>query len=260
MDTSHNFALSLSGGGLSALAYAGFVEVLKEHGLKPSSYAGLSGGAILAVLLASNLSSEKIIKFYEQLKTFRILNTHLSRLEIVDHKKLELLIRDLLPYKLFEKLPMPVFIFVTDLTKKEPLILKNGDIASALVASCSVFPMLQPLKRKGLLLGDGGFTVYYGAQYLHDLGIKKVIGIDVTGITEGSVGGIFRALYKQINSAVTSNARYELTEHPVDLDIKITFPSPSIFSFERKTQHLLQLGRKSAQQHLANINAVLRKS
>ena len=120
--------------------------------------------------------------------------------------------------------------------------------------------MLQPLKRKGLLLGDGGFTVYYGAQYLYDLGINKVIGIDVTGITEGSVGGIFGALYKQINSAVTSNARYELTEHPVDLDLKINFPSPSIFSFERKAQHLLQLGRKSAEQNLVKIRQILKSS
>lgn len=257
MINSNNFALSLSGGGLSALAYASFVEELKKHQLEPSCYAGLSGGALLSVLLASNLSTQEIVDLIRHLKTLKLLNTHLTQFEIIDHKKLTELIRDLLPIKFFEQLPKRAVVFASDLNKKETAVLSSGDIASAVVASCSLFPVLKPVKRKGLLLGDGGFTVYYGAQYLHDMGFTKVIGVDVTGLTEGTFKGILKAFYQLVNSAISSNARYELHEAPVNLDIKITFPSPTIFTIERKINHILYLGRKAAERNIKKIKKIL---
>lgn len=258
MDTPKKFALSMSGGGLSAVAYAGMNEVLIEHNLAPSCYAGLSGGAALAVLLASRLTTADVIKFIDGIKTFRMLNTHWSHFEVINHTKLIEYIRDALPYKSFESLPIPAVIFASDVTHQQPVVIQSGDIASAIVASCSMFPMLQPVKRRGLELVDGGFTLYYGARFLHELAhADKIIGVDVTGLTEGSVSGIFRALFLQINSAITSNSRYELSEFPVDLDIKIRFPTPSLFSFDRKAAHLVHIGRKAAQSHLKKIKQVV---
>ncbi len=251
------YALSLSGGGICSLAYAGFDEVLRQHKMEASCYAGLSGGAILAVLLASNMTADNIIKFFEHLKTFRILNTHLSHIEIIDHKKLTILIRRLLPYKTFEELPTRAAVFASDVTKKEPVLIVNGDIASAVVASCSIFPLLQPTKRRGLLLGDGGMTVYYGAHYLHEMGFKKVVGVDVTGISEGPVRGLLSALYKQINTTITENARHELEEWPVDLDVRITFPQSSIFNLERKAHHFVNFGKIMANKHLGQIRKLV---
>ncbi|MBI3576925.1 patatin-like phospholipase family protein [Candidatus Gottesmanbacteria bacterium] len=257
MDSSAPFALSLSGGGICSLAYAGFDEVLRQHKLESSCYAGLSGGAILAVLLASNMSADNAIQFFQHLKTFKILNTHLSHIEVIDHTKLISLLRSLLPYKTFEDLPTRAAVFASDVTNKEPVLIQNGDIASAIVASCSIFPLLQPVKRRGRLLGDGGMTVYYGANYLRPLGFKKVIGVDVTGITEGPVKGLLSALYKQINTTVTENARHELEEWPVDLDVRITFPGASIFSLQRKAHHFVNFGKKTAQHYLGKIHHML---
>ncbi len=257
MDLSRSFALSMSGGGLSAIAYAGVNEVLLEHHLAPSCYAGLSGGAALAVLLASGLSTAEIIAFVDRIKTVRILNTHWTHWEVVDHTKLTQFIRELLPYKTFESLPIPAVIFASDVVKKRPVAIQMGDIASAIVASCSMFPMLQPVKRRGLELVDGGFTLYYGAQFLRSVSVDKVSGIDVTGLTEGSIGGVFRALFLQINAAITSNSLHELSESPVDLDIKIRFPTPSIFSFDRKATHLVHIGRKAMLSHVQKLKHVV---
>lgn len=257
MGNLQQFAVSMSGGGLSAIAYAGINEVLLEHHLKPSCYAGLSGGSALAVLLASQLSTAEIIKFIDHMKTFRILNTHWAHFEIIDHAKLIQFIRDALPYKTFESLPVPAVIFASDVMKSGPIVIKSGDIASAIAASCSMFPMLQPVKRRGLELVDGGFTLYYGAQFLRANSFYKVIGVDVTGLTEGTVSGVLRALFLQINSAISSNSRYELNEWPVDLDIKIRFPAPSIFSFDRKATHLVHLGRRAAITHMKEIRRLV---
>lgn len=251
------FALSLSGGGICSLAYAGFNEVLHQHKLKPSYYAGLSGGAILAVLLASNVTADNIINFFLHLKTFRILNTHLSHIEIIDHNKFTVLIRQLLPYKTFEELPTRAAVFASDVTNKEPVFIRSGDIASAIVASCSLFPLLQPVKRRGLLLGDGGMTVYYGANFIRQLGYKKVVGVDVTGMTVGPLYSLLSALYKQINTTLSENARHELEEWPVDIDVRITFPRASIFSLQRKAHHFVNFGRKTAEQYVGKIQKLI---
>jgi NTE family protein len=254
----HRFTLSLSGGGLSSIAYAGFNDELIEKHLEPSSYAGLSGGALLAVLLASKMTSKEIISFVKNINFLELLNTRFTHFEVIDHTKLIEKIREALPYKTFEQLPVPAVIFASDLTKTEPVAIQGGDLASAIVASCSMFPLLQPVKRQGRLLGDGGFTVYYGARFLR-CSTDKIIGVDVTGLSEGVVRGAFHSLFMQINSAVTSNSRYELSEYPVDLDIKISFPTPSIFSFDQKVSHLLSLGRKSAKKHLSKIKGVVKR-
>lgn len=255
--SNNSLALTLSGGGLSALAYAGFVERLKEKNIQPTMYAGLSGGAISAVLLASNLSTSEIQQFWLKIQTPSILNTHLSKLEIIDHKKFIELVRELLPFKNFEDLPFPAVVFVTDLEKKEPVLINTGDIASAVVASCSVFPLLQPVKRRGLILGDGGFTVFYGAKFLRELGAKKVVGVDVTGLTEGGFKGFLSALYKQINASVTYISRYELENYPVDLNIQISFPAPNPLNFREKTDHLVALGQKRADDYMYKVKKLL---
>ncbi len=252
-----NFVFSLSGGGLNSLAYAGFTDALRAHNITPGGFAGLSGGALFAELLASGYSAEETLKFVNHLRTLRIFNTDLSRLEILDHHRFISLVRELLPFKTFEQLPVPVSIFASDLIKHQPVSINKGDLASAIVASCSVFPLLQPVKRKGLLLGDGGFTVYYGAQFLRQEGYDKVIGVDVTGITEGVVRGLLSALYRQINSTVSSNARYELSEWPVDLDIRISFSSPNIFFFNRKARYLIRAGKESAEKNLRKIKKLI---
>lgn len=258
--SSPSFALSLSGGGLSAIAYAGFHDVLEEYELHPKYYAGLSGGAILSVLLASGLTTDGIKEFIHGLPVLKLLNHHFSHLEIVDHHAFVNCLRTALPIKKFEDLPIPTIIFATDLEKKQPIAISTGDIASAVVASCSIFPLMQPVKRSGLILGDGGFSVYYGAQFLRDLDVKKVVGVDVTGLSEGRMKGFLSALFRQINSSVTSNARYELERYPVDLNIPISFPSPTVLTYTRQEDHLIRLGHRTAKHYLPHLQQVLHSS
>jgi NTE family protein len=252
-----SLGLSMSGGGLSALAYLGFVEELKKAGIEPELYAGLSGGAIIAVLLASGLSTLEVVDFFKHIRFWQLLNFSWHTIEVFDHHKMNELIHSLLPIKRFEDLPTKALVYASDLTLKQPALFEEGDIASAVLASCSMFPFMQPVKRRGRILGDGGYTVYYGAQYLRERHIKTVVGVDVSGLTERSISGIFGGLYKQINAALTSNARYELHEHHVDLDVQIAFPMPNIFHFQGEIDHLLATGRKAAQKHLTKIKKLV---
>ena len=47
------FGLTLSGGGVRALAHGGMLKALEEHNLRPVVISGTSGGALVGALYAS---------------------------------------------------------------------------------------------------------------------------------------------------------------------------------------------------------------
>ena len=47
------FGLTLSGGGVRALAHAGMLKALEQYGLRPVAISGTSGGALVGALYAS---------------------------------------------------------------------------------------------------------------------------------------------------------------------------------------------------------------
>lgn len=218
--------------------------------------AGLSGGAIIAPLVAAGLNRDQIFELLSEMSFQRIVNLSFHSLEIIDHTKFTEFFRDILPIKTFEKLPTPVLIYATDVKKQETLVIETGDIASAITASCSIFPLMQPVKRRGRLLTDGGYSSYYGAQHLRDRGMQKVIGVDVTGISEGNSPPFFRSFYLSLNAALTSNSRFELKEYPVDLDIRINLKAPTIFNLTEHRDDIYKIGDETAKKYFRKIKKV----
>lgn len=244
---SPTWAVSLSGGSLSCLAYVSFLETLEsEYHLKPNLLAGLSGGSIVAPMISAGLSRDEIYEVFSHMTLKNIIGMHLKHFEIVDHHKFTDLFRGLLPIKKFEDLPTPIMIFASDVVGKKTEVLESGDIASAITASCSVYPLFNPVKRLGKMLSDGGYTTYYGAQYIRDRGIEKVIGVDVTGFSEGAVPNFLRSYFQTISAAITTTTRYELEQHPVDMDIRMSFGAPTIFNLKDKKDFVFKLGEQKA--------------
>lgn len=254
---SKKLCFSFSGGSTSALAYLGFVDECKKHGIEPDCYAGLSGGAIIAGLLGSGITAEECLTRFQKLIDWKLINFSLKGFELVNHTKFKAALKEVLPVHNFEDLTVPVLIFATDAIKNKTVVLETGDLISAITASCSTYPMLEPTKRNGLLLIDGGYSVYYGAQLAREKGYSKVVGIDVTGIAEKSFGGWLKGFYREINASISSNARYELDANPVDLDIRLKFSPPSIFSLKKKSHHLIDIGRNAAGKNIHKIKKLL---
>ncbi len=237
----------MSGGSLGCLAYASFIQTLRdEYKLQPNIFAGLSGGAMVASMIGAGMDKEEIFDVISHISLRNLVNLHVSQFEILDHHKLIEFFRFNLPVKNFEELNTPVIIFATNVKRQEVEILTSGDLASAIVASCSVYPLLNPVKRLGKLLTDGGYSTYYGSNLIKQRGIDKVVGVDVTGLNEGTTPRFLRAFYLSVNAVITSNARYELREFPVDLDIRINVSTPSIFGLKKSKDKIFQLGEEAA--------------
>ena len=64
----------------------------------------------------------------------------------------------LLPVETFSECRAPVAISVYDLSKRKTQVLVEGDLASAILASCALPVLFHPVRREGCLLSDGGIA------------------------------------------------------------------------------------------------------
>jgi NTE family protein len=76
-------------------------------------------------------------------------------------------------------LKIPFAVVVTDLLSGEPVLLKEGRVATAVHASCAVPGFVEPVERDGRLLGDGGVACNLPGKQVRALGADYVIGVDL---------------------------------------------------------------------------------
>jgi NTE family protein len=172
-DGSHSVGLALSGGGFRGLAHIGVVKALSERGVAPSCIAGTSVGSLIGALLASG-------------KTWRELADIAKTVfwpELLDGRSLEGFCARFLP-KTFEGLRTPFAAVAMDVKTKRPVVIRDGDLASAINASCAV-PIRRPVERNGRTLTDGGFACVLPATVCREMGARRVISSDVWGVSWG---------------------------------------------------------------------------
>lgn len=151
------FALAMSSGFFSFFAHTGMLLALEEAGLKVKRVSGSSAGGLVAGLSAAGLSATELRDelarlrredFWDPKPGFGLLGGRLFR------NKLD----ELLPVTRFEECKIPVHISVYDLAKRKTAVLSEGDLASAIQASCAMPVLFHPVRRDGRLLSDGGLA------------------------------------------------------------------------------------------------------
>lgn len=205
--------LVLSGGGARGAAHIGVLEVLESLHVPIDAIAGTSVGAIVGGLYASGLTPKEIeaamtsINWQEAFRD-RPPRTQLSfRRKEEDRDflvKMPLGIRGgklLLPKGLFEgealtlmlrgltlpvaritdfdDLPTPFRAIATDLSTGEPVVMRAGDLTTAMRASMSAPGVFSPVEREGRLLVDGGIAENLPIDVVREMHVDVLIVVDV---------------------------------------------------------------------------------
>lgn len=203
--------LVLSGGGAKGFAHIGVLKVLEEAGVKIDYIGGTSMGAVVGGLYASGYSATQIDSIFYNTDFDELLQDYIPRssksfyekrndemyaLTLPFHKfKIGIpiaLSKGMYNYNLlsklthkvrhireFDKLPIPFLCVATDIETGEGILLKEGYLAQALLAS-SAFPSLfSPVEIDGRVLIDGGVVNNYPAEEVRKMGADIIIGVDV---------------------------------------------------------------------------------
>jgi NTE family protein len=179
--------LALGSGGARGLAHIAFLEVLDQLLIKTSAIAGSSIGALVGALYAGGMRGDQLRDLATGI-TLRDLPRFLDTPSFKDFqgikgKKIEDWLREILPIKNFEELPIPLRVVATDFWKGEEVVFSSGDIAQAVRASISIPGVFHPCEIDGRVLVDGGVVDPVPFEELEGLA-DFIVAIDVSGEQE----------------------------------------------------------------------------
>jgi len=177
-----NVGIALGGGAARGLAHIGALRSLDEAGIRAQALAGTSYGAIIAALyaLVGNAHEvERVIRAQDVAEIWRQgLDFGLHKGALIHGRRLsEWLDRKFFFGASFADSPTPLAIACTDLNSGEPVVIKDGQIASAVRASCALPGIFAPVRTSGQVLIDGGFIEAVPFEALAALGTFTRIGL-----------------------------------------------------------------------------------
>ncbi len=207
-------ALVLAGGGAKGAAHIGVLKALEELNIPVDYITGTSMGAYVGGLYATGMSAEEIESFiysvdwnsgyrdrvsrsqrrvrdkeYEdryQLTTDLGLKwgeVHAARGVVQGQGMLKILREtagNLPPFHSFDDLAIPYRSVATDILQLEPVVIKDGYIVDAMMASMSVPGALPPYKLNDRLLVDGGVTNNMPVDVARAMGADVIIAVDIS--------------------------------------------------------------------------------
>ncbi|HEY8468812.1 MAG TPA: patatin-like phospholipase family protein [Longimicrobiales bacterium] len=171
--------LALGGGAAHGVAHVGVLEVFEQAGIRPDLIVGTSAGALVGVLAAGGLSAARVAEWAHRMRWSMLARPVMCRSGLMSNDRLGRFVREALPHRTFEELPIPFACVATDVATFEPVLLRHGDLASAVRASCAMPGIIAPVERDGRLLIDGGVVDNVPAAVVRALGADVVIAVDV---------------------------------------------------------------------------------
>jgi NTE family protein len=176
--------LVLSGGGARGFAHLGVLQALDELGIKISSIAGVSAGAITGTLYAAGYAPRKIFELIKGQNFYKMPGFQFSRTGLFSLKNIELVLAQLIKENNFEHLQIPLFIGATNLSEGKAEIFSTGSLFDKVLASASVPALFVPVLIDGKYYVDGGVTNNFPVESLKDK-CDVVIGSHVNKLYDG---------------------------------------------------------------------------
>lgn len=267
--------VALSGGGARGIAHVGVLRALEELRVPVDVIGGTSMGAIVAGLYATGLSPDAIEEALAEVDWERVMSDkplpgalefrrreddrrYVWEIEMgVDSEGLqvpggliagqelgELLRRHTFAaaaVDTFDQLPVPFVAIATDVQTGLPVVLRAGDLPTALRASMAIPTVFTPVELDGMLLVDGGLTNNLPVDEVRALGADLIVAVDVSLpiAPDDEIRSPFDVLER--TAAIVSKTRLAEQVARADVVIAPDLEGFGVFDFEAAVQ-LADLG------------------
>lgn len=148
--------LVLSGGGARGIAHIGVLKALEEKGVRVQRLAGTSAGSIVAALYAYGYSPDRIYEIIRGLSIFKSVRPAWTWTGLLKMDGLQDLLHKYIPENSFGALTLPLTVAATEIRKGRVHYFTEGELIPAIIASCSIPAIFDPLAHNGGLYVDGG--------------------------------------------------------------------------------------------------------
>lgn len=148
--------ITLSGGGARGIAHIGILKALEEMGVQISVISGTSAGSIIASLYAYGIKPDQIFEQVTKLSLFKSVRPAWTWAGLLTMDGVKELIVKNIPENDFAALNIPLTIAATEIRKGEVNYFSSGELAPAVIASCTIPAVFSPTAMNGSLYVDGG--------------------------------------------------------------------------------------------------------
>jgi len=179
-------AFVFAGGGSFGAIQVGMLHSLAAHGITADMVVGSSVGALNGAFYAG----DPTLKGVERLETiwrgltrqdvfpmsWRTVLSFLWRRDfLIPHDGIRKLIDDHIPYRNLQDAKLPVHIVTTDIVSGDSVVLSEGPIAEAIVASTAIPGAFAPVHYKDYYLADGAISSNTPIQVAVKKGARRLI-------------------------------------------------------------------------------------
>jgi len=283
---SQKVGLVFSGGGSSGITHIGVLKALEEYNIPIDYIAGTSMGAWVGGLYAAGYSPEEIEKLFlsdefktwaegdlnkkyiyylrekdenPSLLTFKLdvdtllettLPTHLISPAAVDYGLMKYFAPSMAAANNdFDNLFIPYRCVASDIISKQAIILKKGELATAVRASMAYPFYLSPITYQDKLLFDGGLYNNFPADVLHnEFKPDFIIGSNVSSNFEKPDED---NIISQVRAIISDNTDYSI-ESECSILIEPAASDFALFNFERN-EELIKIGYDATVKRIADI-------
>jgi len=172
--------LALGSGAARGLVHIGVLKVLEEEQIPIAAVSGTSIGALIGALYAAGVpvsEMEEVANSVDWKKMARWVNPRVPVSGLIDGKRISRFFEELLPVRVFSDLKIPLAMLATDVETGEAIVLKQGDLLTALRAAVAFPGIFTPVNIGDRFLVDGGLCYPVPVHILKDLGADAVIGV-----------------------------------------------------------------------------------
>jgi NTE family protein len=287
--TGKKIGLALGGGGVRGLAHIGVLKVLEQEDIKIDFIAGTSAGALIGGAYAAGLTTrditakvdaylksaefeESAIKsigqsfsperktFFQKAKTFARNKYYLARAlvspSILPVEDFHWLINYLLPDIDIRDMRIPFCAVSTDLVTGRQIVLSEGSLRQAVLASSSVPGAVAPVRLGDWLLSDGGVTSLVPVHAARNAGADVVIAVMVGRDLPVDIAIETAKDVVERAGEITANALEETELQDADVIIRPVVGDLHWADFSR-SHNLIRNGEIAARESLGKINDAL---
>ena len=263
--------LALGSGGARGLAHVGALKVLTQADIKADYIAGTSIGAIIGAWLALGKSLDELEALclsFDRAKAWRqFVDMGNPRYSFLAGRKVKKFVQSIFGQQQFTDCQIPLAIVTTDLANGQEVVLRQGSIAQAVLASIAIPGLLPPVKTGHRYLIDGGSTNVTPASVVAKMGAQVIIAMDLS-VRPSARFKTRPTLFTTLAQAYTiireQSVKYQLAKTKSDRHCLIIVQPQfddiiDTFQFDQ-TAKFIKLGEIAMRQRLPNIRQALAKS
>lgn len=245
--------LVLGGGGARGAAHIGVLLELERLGLRPDLVVGTSIGGLLGALLAAGLSADEMLAFFQEFNLEQLYRPADLRIPaLVSNRRVEKRLEKAIGRPTFADLKLPLAVIATDLVSRQEVVLQEGDVVTAVLATIAIPVALPPVEMGDMILVDGGVKNNTPFNVARQLGAAYVLAVDLTNTDPyapmwryGRTGPLTKAaemiqrnelwwvLAATLDVITTQNMEKNLAENPPDLLLRPEIGAIGLFDFHR---------------------------